>query len=320
MLPLSLKQMEYFVCVVEAGSFSRAAAILRVAQPALSRQIGSLEEALGARLLVRNGRGALPTEEGEIFLNECRGILRQVSRVQEEMARVRTGIGGKVAIGMPSSVCSYLAAPIVKRLRETHPGLALQIIQGRSAALQEALSSGRLDLALLYDVSALTNVEKLTLWQDRLVLVQPAGGSREPIRLEEVSRVPLIMRPQPNMVRNIVEAHLARIGQGRAVVDVEIDSIFTILELVRDGVGSAVVSRSTVKGWHDARNLTVREIVEPRLPVPLHLVVPARPATAVPGMTGRLIDEIRETVGRCLGRTSEELAPDGMTSVQLKEA
>ena len=98
---MDLKQIEYFVRVAELGSFTRASVVLNIAQPALSRQVRLLEVELRQNLLVRNGRGATPTEAGKVLLEHGRGILHQVERAREELGRVRGALAGRVAIGLP---------------------------------------------------------------------------------------------------------------------------------------------------------------------------------------------------------------------------
>src|ERR1700710_1561415 len=101
---MDLKQLEYFIRVAELGSFTRAAIELQVAQPALSRQVRLLEVELRQNLLSRNGRGAIPTEAGQLLLAHGRGILHQVERAREELGRARGALVGRVALGLPPSV------------------------------------------------------------------------------------------------------------------------------------------------------------------------------------------------------------------------
>jgi len=101
---MDLKQLEYFVRVAELGSFTRAAHVLNIAQPALSRQVRLLEVELRQNLLVRNGRGAIPTEAGKLLLDHGRGILHQVERAREDLGRVRGALAGRVAIGLPPTL------------------------------------------------------------------------------------------------------------------------------------------------------------------------------------------------------------------------
>ena len=306
---MNLKQIEYFVCVAEAGSFTRAAALLRVAQPALSRHVRNLEESLEVRLLVRNGRGVVTTEVGERYLEQCRGILSQVERANEEIALSRGAMVGKATIGMPPTVCGYLGVPLATRFREAFPKMKLTILQGRSSALQEWLASGRIDLALIYNADYLSNVEKTVLQKDNLVLVQPPSETRtDPMPLRELHDFPLIVPSLPNIIRTQIETHLARQGLSLDVA-MEIDNIVNLIALVRAGHGYAVLSTRTVRTWEHGRDLALRPIIEPELTMSLSLVVPFRPATRTQKTTIRLIDEVCHGVFEDRGALSLEPVP-----------
>jgi LysR family nitrogen assimilation transcriptional regulator len=146
---MDLKQIEYFVRVAELGSFTRASTALSIAQPALSRQIRLLEVELRQTLLVRNGRGAAPTEAGKLLLEHGRGILHQVQRAREELGRVRGSLAGRVAIGLPSSLARMVTVPLTRAFRQQMPDAALSIREGLSVAMHESLLAGRLDIAVL---------------------------------------------------------------------------------------------------------------------------------------------------------------------------
>jgi LysR family nitrogen assimilation transcriptional regulator len=111
---MDLKQLEYFVRVAELGSFTKAALALDVAQPALSRQVRLLEVELRQNLLIRNGRGATPTDAGKLLLEHGRGILHQVERAREELGRVRGALAGRVAIGLPPSLARVMTVPLTR--------------------------------------------------------------------------------------------------------------------------------------------------------------------------------------------------------------
>jgi LysR family nitrogen assimilation transcriptional regulator len=114
---MELRQLEYFVRVAELGSFTRASDMLNVAQPALSRQVRLLEVELRQTLLVRNGRGALPTEAGQLLLEHARGILHQVARTREELGRVRGALAGRVALGLPPTLARVLAVALTRAFK-----------------------------------------------------------------------------------------------------------------------------------------------------------------------------------------------------------
>jgi LysR family nitrogen assimilation transcriptional regulator len=294
---MDLKQLEYFVRVAEMGSFTRAAIALNVAQPALSRQIRLLEVELRQNLLKRNGRGASPTEAGQLLLEHGRGILHQVERAQEELARARIGLTGRVAVGLPPSVARVLTVPLTHAFREKMPDAQLSISEGLSAGMQESLLSGRLDIALLYNVTSLTGLELSPLVQEELWLVQarPAGLQEDPpppaIALKQVSQMPLVIPSRPNAIRMHVESAMADVGC-RPQIALEIDGVTAILELVADGAGSAILSRNAVTRSIKPSAFVTRPISEPRLSIQLSSAVSSqRPSTLTQQATLNLIRE-----------------------------
>jgi LysR family nitrogen assimilation transcriptional regulator len=279
------------------GSFTRAAIALNVAQPALSRQIRLLEVELRQNLLKRNGRGASPTEAGQLLLEHGRGILHQVERAQEELARARSGLTGRVAVGLPPSVARVLTVPLTRAFREKMPDAQLSISEGLSAGMQESLLSGRLDIALLYNVTSLTGLELSPLVQEELWLVQarPAGLQEDPpppaIALKQVSQMPLVIPSRPNAIRMHVESAMADVGC-RPHIALEIDGVTAILELVADGAGSAILSRNAVTRSIKPSAFVTRPISEPRLSIQLSSAVSSqRPSTLTQQATLNLIRE-----------------------------
>jgi len=169
---MDLKQLEYFVRVAELGSFTRAAVALNLAQPALSRQVRLLEVELRQNLLIRNGRGALPTEAGKLLLAHGRGILHQVERAYEELGRVRGSLAGRVAVGLPTSLARALTVPLTRTFRAELPDATISISEGLSVAMQESLVTGRLDIAVLYNAQTTADTEITPLLEEDLLLVQ----------------------------------------------------------------------------------------------------------------------------------------------------
>lgn len=249
---MDLKQLEYFVRVAELGSFTRAAHLLQVAQPALSRQVRLLEVELRQTLLIRNGRGALPTEAGLLLLKHGRGILHQVQRAQEELGRVRGALAGRVALGLPPSLMRLCAVPLVHAFRAQLPEAQLSITEGLSAAMQEWLQAGRIDVALIYNAQVLPDIELQPLLEEELFVVRaartaqaPPGLPAAPLPLRELARQPLIIPTRPNAVRKQVESELANLGL-KPHIALEIDGVSAILSLVADGAGTAILSRQAI--------------------------------------------------------------------------
>ncbi len=289
---MDLKQIEYFVRVAELGGFTRAAAMLGIAQPALSRQVRLLEVELRQTLLTRDGRGAAPTEAGRLLLAHGRGILHQVERAREELGRLRGALAGRVAIGLPTSLARALAVPLTRAFREKMPAATLSISEGLSTAMLESLVNGRLDIAVLYNAGPSADIEITPLQVEDLFLVQSralAGASTAPIRLTDLAQLALVIPSRPNAIRMRVESEMAAIGCSPRIA-LEIDGVSAILDLVADGAGAAILSRNAVASAVDPARFRLRAIHEPRLQAQIALAVSAhRPATLTQVATQELI-------------------------------
>ena len=284
---MDLKQIEYFVRVAELGSFTRAAVVLNIAQPALSRQVRLLEVELRQNLLVRNGRGAIPTEAGKVLLEHGRGILHQVERAREELGRVRGALAGRVAIGLPTSVARVMTVPLTRAFRNELPEVRLSISEGLSGAILGGLNSGHLDLVVLYNAQPSRETDVAHLLDEDLVLVRarPPGLLEDPppgpIALSEVAQLPLVIPTRPNAIRMHVESEMAQIGCTPQVA-LEIDGVSAILDLVADGAGCAVLSRNALLNSPRPSAYTAQAIGIPPLRIALSLATSLqRPSTQV---------------------------------------
>ena len=299
---MDLRQLEYFVRVAELGSFTKASLALDVAQPALSRQVRLLEVELRQNLLIRNGRGATPTEAGKLLMEHGRGILHQVARAREELGRVRGALAGRVAIGLPPSLARVLTVPLTRAFREQLPEASLSITEGLSTTMQEWLLTGRLDIALLYNAPPSPDIEISPLQDEELLLVEARapGLAEDPppaaVPLSEVARLPLVIPSRPNSIRMQVEAEMAAFGL-RPNVALEIDGVPAILDLVADGAGAALLSHNAVaRSVHPSAYRTRR--IDPPLRTRLCLAISSqRPSTLTQQTTQALIKKTLEALG-----------------------
>ena len=291
---MDLKQLEYFVNVVDLGGFSRAGRLLGIAQPAISRQIRSLEVELRQNLLLRNGRGAAPTEAGKRLLEHARGILQQVDRARREVDETKDAPVGHVVIGLPPTVARHLTLPVVREFRQRYPGGSLSIVEGLSATIHEWLLVGRVDVGVVYNPVASPAVDARPLFEEQLCLISAKRKGRQArtLRLRELPLYPLIIPSRPNAIRMLVETHLAALGL-RARVVMEIDAVPAILELVAEGHGDAVLSPRALYSAEAARRLCARPIVQPRLLSRLAIATSAqRPSTPIQQRTIDLIERL----------------------------
>ena len=281
---MDLKQLQSFVAVAEQASFTRAAHVLGLAQPALSRHIRSLEVELRQTLLMRNGRGATTTDAGKLLLEHARGILHQVARAHEDLNQLRGGMSGRVALGLPPSVARVLTVPLTRAFRAELPQAQLSIREGLSADLAESLLNGRLDIAVLYNAQATEGLQRQALIDEELVLVQarPPGLAEEPppppLEWRELAKLALVTPSRPNAIRMHLEAEMARHDCQPKVV-LEIDGVSAILDLVADGVGCALLSRQAVARSTKPSAYQLRPIGSPPFTIALSLVSSDRRAT-----------------------------------------
>ncbi len=301
---MDLKQLEYFVRVAELGSFTRASIALDIAQPALSRQIRLLEVELRQNLLRRNGRGALPTEAGNLLLKHGRGILHQVELAREELGAVRGALAGRVSIGLPPSLSRLITVPLSRAFKAQLPQAHLTLTEGFSVLMYEGLRVGNLDIAVLYNAEHSPEVEMTTLHTEELVLISKTSSThktaqktkkRQPITLAKVAELPLILPSRPNAFRILIESEMNAIGL-KPDVTLEVDGLNAILSLVKEDMGHAVLPSYTLSNFDDASPFTVRSITQPRILSQLMLVRAARrPSTETQKIAAEVVKSVLMT-------------------------
>lgn len=280
---MEIRQLECFVTVADLSSFTRAAWLLQVPQPALSRQVRALETELRQTLFHRNGRGVRLTEPGKRFLSHCRGILMQIERARTELDTSRDDPTGEVVIGLPHSIARRLTVPCVMQFRRQFPQGTLKITEGLTVHLQEWLQAGRLDVALLHDPVPTPMLETLPLLEQNLHVV----GSRatkvplpSEVTLAQLADIGLVLPGRPHPMRMQVETQLANIGLRPKIVQ-ELDGIAGILDLVEAGLGHAVVSLNAI-ARDDVVRFSSHKIVSPELKSVLVIAHSAeRPVTSL---------------------------------------
>jgi len=295
---MELRQLRYFVRIVDLGSLSKAAADLFVAQPALSKQIAALEAELKAALLVRSPRGVTATEAGQAFYRQAQSVLRQLGRIPDEVRSAQDAPAGVIAVGMPFSASNILAPALAAAVAERLPGVRLAITQQGSGELEGLLAGGRLDLSLLYERARPSpQIERRALLSEDLYLVT-AGGAPEDAPLAEVARQRLILPGPRNSTRQVVERAFAKAGLALELA-AEIDVPWTSKAMAAAGLGATVLSRSALYPEAAEAGLVARRIVRPTLTRRLELCT-SRGET--PGRAAALVLEMLEQVAHELIR------------------
>ena len=275
---MNFKQLDYFVHVAELGSFSKAALVLDIAQPALSRQVRALEIDLRETLLLRNGRGVVLTDAGQRLYEHSVNILQALAHAQDDMGANRDAPVGRITIGLPPSVGRQLTLPLIDGFQRRLPTARLAIVEGLSSHISEWISTGRVDLGLLYNPEAQPALEITPVIEESLCLVSP--GSADPaaaptvLPLRELPAWPLIVPERGHAIRKLIETQAVLAGI-KLHIAWEVSSIAAIIDLVCAGYGHAVLHASAVAASGRADLLRARPLVEPRLNSMLCLAVSA---------------------------------------------
>lgn len=271
---MTLAQLANFVRIAELQSLSKAAVLVRIAQPALSRQVRHLEAELGTQLLVRHAWGVTLTPSGITLLASARRLLQEAEGLRDAVHASATNPTGRLALGVPASIAPSLLPPLADRLMRKYPYLRPHLVEGFSATLHARLLSGELDMAVFYEDRGLSSLSSTPLLTENLLLVgSPAAAVRGTTTSRLLRSGVLILPARPNRLRLIVDEALAGNPELEPRI-LEIDSVPAILELVEQGLGFTVLPYSTVFSHVRRQSLKVWDLAAPPLARTLVLVRP----------------------------------------------
>ena len=244
---MEIDELRAFAALARAGRFTAAAETLSVSQPTLSRRVQRLEQAFGAKLVVRTAEGVVLTEAGE-------RALASLSSALSEVAEVRGEPSGAVSVGALPTVGSYALPPVIASFHRRYPAVRLTVREGFSGVLEGLVAGGELDLAVVQYPPQRSDLSARRLWsEDYLLAVPPRhrlAGSRRRVSLEELLDEPLVVIPGTNVMHALGALAAAR---GRApLVALETDNLVSVARMVEAGLGVALVPRIMTgdrRGW-----------------------------------------------------------------------
>ncbi|MCO5335881.1 LysR family transcriptional regulator [Delftia tsuruhatensis] len=261
---MDLRALRYFIAVLEAGSLSRAAHSLYVAQPALTAQIKKLEGELGAQLLERSHAGVTPTPAGAQLYEDARRLLSDADAMRERIQRLPQGPEGSVTIALPFLLTSLLAGPLIASLRHSHPRIRIFVLDDLSLMVQKAMLDRRADLAILVDTASLHDLQVQPMAEESIyVCGQDVDGSVAPLLrpapdgglphmdFAHACQLPLVLQSRRFSIRQTVEA-AADARELRLNIVHEHDSARVIRSLYHCGAGftfTPACSLSDAPAW-----------------------------------------------------------------------
>ena len=241
---METRRLHYFVQIVEAGSISRAAAIMGMAQPALSQQLAILEGEMKARLLDRTSSGVSPTEAGQRLYTRAQTLLRQFDSLRLEVIELSGTEAGVVSIGLPPTLGLSLGIGLLTRVRREAPHIQIHLAEQGSAALSAGLHNGTLDMAvcpLQLTDSSLCGVE---LFSEELFLLAAPELLPDTRDIRDIAALPWIVTSAWNSIRTQLYALM---GDCVPNVVAEVNSLPLVIEAVRQGLGVTLLTRLPVE-------------------------------------------------------------------------
>lgn len=238
---MELRQLRYFIRVVELGSMGRAAADLGVVTSALSQQISRLEGELSTRLLQRSPTGVTPTDAGLAFWRQAQLAVRHAD--EAALAAREQRLAGQVSVGLAPSTASLLALPLMHAMRERYPEIRLHLVESLSGNLSALLTARQLDLAVLFETEARPRLRVTPLLDESLYLIGakalPGMPRGKQVRLKDIASLPLVMPSGTHGLRAVVEQAFAR-AKCKPRIVADIDGLAILMDAVRAGWAATV--------------------------------------------------------------------------------
>lgn len=309
---MDTRRLRSFVKIVDTGSLTRAAAILHVAQPALSQQVAALEAQFAQRLLIRSKRGVAPTEAGRALYRHAQLILRQIAQAQSDVAQSGSQLSGLVSVGLaPYSTGGELALPLLQLVRARYPRIVLHINENFGGVISEMVMTGRMDMAVIYEPGAIRGVTFKPMFEEALVVAVPAtipvpGSVDSPVPLAALAGVPLMLPSRIHTIRQAVEAAFAR-ARIEPTLIAEIESVATLGSALASGLGATILPASTARRVAAGAGVTLRRIAKPEIRVKVSLCTADQlaisdAALAVQDLLFELVDTLAAEPGEGVAR------------------
>ena len=256
-------QLLVFKAVAEQKSFSRAAKVLHMTQPAISIHIQNLEEYFGTRLLDRNNRQVSLTEAGRVLYHYAVELARLYDEARKAVAEVTGKVKGKLVIGATLTIGEYLLPRIAGYFKQKYPEVDITLQIANTQEVVRRILAHELDLGLIEGRVEHPDLIQQDIYQDELVLIvspQHPWAEREEVTLEDLRREPVILREKGSGTRQVAEEGLKKAGLDLCALKIamELGSTQAIKEAVEAGLGVAIISRLAVK--KESRNNLLREV------------------------------------------------------------
>ncbi|WP_263374605.1 LysR family transcriptional regulator [Granulicella aggregans] len=245
-------RLRVFREVVERMSFRKAAEVLHLSQPAVSQQIRALEEECGARLFERDGNQIAVTAAGRVLHGYALSAAALVEEAKTALGALNHVVSGQLRVGASTTIAQYILPRVLGAFHRQHPQVQLSVLSGNTEEIVEAVVAEGVALGLIEGPAMRRGLRVEPLMRDRMVLIASGKGrsaeAQSSISIEELARLPLLMRERGSGSRRVVERALKQAGVAVNLLraGMELDSTEAILSGVEAGLGVGFVSESAI--------------------------------------------------------------------------
>lgn len=310
---MDFKQLRAFLTVAETGNVTRAAEVLHLVQPAVSRQVKLLEDDLGTTLFERERHGMVLTEAGQSLLSYARRAMLELDRARTEIAGASSGgVSGLVTLGLLPSTIDMVASRLVTAVKASYPGIRIRIAMGYAGTLMRWLETGEIDAALQYGAERSTEIQTTPLIEEPLWVIGPRSARlrrSSPVALADLAGQPLVLPSAPHGIRSLVE-HACAVSNVELSISAETNALSVQRSLVLGGHGLTILPPIAVADDLNSKQLTGAPLAAPAITRTIVLALPNNRPSArhVRCVVELLTDCVREAVqtgtwleGRWLG-------------------
>ncbi len=296
-MAVDIRNLRCFLAVCSAGSISKAAQVIHIAQPALSMHIKGLEDELGVKLFDRTRRGVRLTPAGTKLEAHAQALIAHFDQAIQEVRRLELTPAGRVTIGLPQSMTKLLTVPLVKETISRWPAVKLQIVELSTGYIPQQVMLGSLDLGITFQSGEQKGLRYVQVANEALVLVAPPGrfapakhptNKLKKVSLAQLQHFPMLLPAKEHGLRVLIDRCLQDNGLEIEPI-AEVNVIHQLIDLVSNGVGSTLLSYASVSEEVSQGKLSAAEIRSPSISRPVFL---CRSATTAQSMASACVTEL----------------------------
>lgn len=273
---MDIKQLRSFITISETKNITKAATLLNIVQPAVSRQIHLLEDELGVELFERSRHGMHLTNEGKVLEVYARRVLKEIETAKIELTSSDGALRGTVNIGILASLSELLSIALMRIIKAKYPYVNLKITVGYSGHLKEWLESGEIDVALIYGSvsSKFLDLQPLVKEQLWLIGAYNAGLSKEEsIELKQMANYDLILPYAPHRLRTLIEQGFHK-AKYELKISAEVNDLNVQKQLVKGGLGFTILPLVSIKNELEQQAFSASPIDHPDFTREIALALP----------------------------------------------